>query len=372
MMHAEQRACADAVLHSMGVRRAWFSDPASVTWLTGVAAPVQVGVNPFAGGPPLVWYTAGQFTLVIADSLTEAAKPTGCDVVSYPGYTYETPLPGLEVLPALMQSVMGAGTGAVGIETRHLPEFITTTLRQQGFSLAPIDQCLELLRRVKTAEELAKLRRSFALADTGQAAARQAIGAGAREIDVWAAVQSAIEREAGERVPLGNDCVVGYREDNSGGWPATYELRPGDSVIVDVGTRWQGYWSDGCVTYFVGEPSTKQKALYRTVSDALALAISLIRPGVAANEVDRQVRQFIAQAGYPVYAHHTGHSIGVTFHEAPRLVPYNTQLLEAGMVLMLEPGIYFPSETGVRLEEAVLVTPQGAQVLTHHDKSLPQ
>jgi Xaa-Pro aminopeptidase len=96
-----------------------------------------------------------------------------------------------------------------------------------------------------------------------------------------------------------------------------------------------------------------------------------VQPGAIVQEIDRQVRQFIARAGYPVYPHHTGHGVGVSGHEAPRLVPYSQEVLKEGMVFMLEPAIYLPGETGVRLEDAVLVTHGGAEVLTKHDKSLP-
>ena len=89
-----------------------------------------------------------------------------------------------------------------------------------------------------------------------------------------------------------------------------------------------------------------------------------------AKTIDREVRAFIDAAGYPVYPHHTGHGVGVSGHEEPRIVPYNEQVLEEGMVIMLEPGIYFPGETGVRLEDALLVTRDGAELLTHYDKRL--
>jgi Xaa-Pro aminopeptidase len=98
-------------------------------------------------------------------------------------------------------------------------------------------------------------------------------------------------------------------------------------------------------------------------------AISLIR--AVAMEIDQKVREFITAAGYPVYPHHTGHDAGVMGHEGPRLVPYNDEVLAENTVILLEPGIYFPGETGVRLEDAVLVTSDGAVVLPHHDKSLP-
>jgi Xaa-Pro aminopeptidase len=130
-----------------------------------------------------------------------------------------------------------------------------------------------------------------------------------------------------------------------------------------------GYWSDSCATYYAGERSPKQAAIHQTITNALDYAINLVKPGVVARDLDRQVRQFIADAGYAVYPHHTGHGVGVTGHEAPRIVPYNDEVLEEGMVIMLEPGIYLPGETGVRLEDALLITADGAEILTGHDKS---
>jgi Xaa-Pro aminopeptidase len=222
---------------------------------------------------------------------------------------------------------------------------------------------------VKTAEELAKLRRSFALTDIGHAAARQATVLGAREIDVWNVLHTAIQQAAGERVPVGNDCVLGRRTFNIGGWPGDLELQANDSLIVDLSIVANGYWSDSCATYYVNARTDQQEKMHQTVQDALALATSLIRPGSVAKDIDQQTRAFIAAAGYTVYPHHTGHGVGTSGHEAPRLTPYNDQVLQAGMVVMLEPGIYFPGQTGARLEDALLVTANGCERLTNHDKS---
>jgi len=262
----------------------------------------------------------------------------------------------------------------VGIEERDVPALVLAVLHHalpEGVDFVPIDGWLEPLRMIKTNEELVKLRENFALTDIGHAVARRAVAAGKREIDVWTEIHGAIQQAAGRRVPLGNDCVVGYRENNIGGWPLAYEIRPHDSLIVGLSAILYGYWSDSCATYYAGEPTPKQVAMHRTALAALEFAISLVRPGAVAQEIDQKVRQFIAAAGYPVYPHHTGHSVGVIGHEAPRIVPYNEEVLQEGMVIMLEPGIYLPGETSVRLEDALLVTSDGVEVLTKHDKSLP-
>jgi Xaa-Pro aminopeptidase len=376
-MHAEQRERAKQTLSERGLSYALFANPLSVKWLTGFAPPPQLGPSFFAGGPALVWYAGGDFTLIVLDSYAELARATGCPVVTYLGYTIDAPIDGAAHLAAALRDLIGpAGASATrtGIEQGDLPVALWTVLRAAlpaGAELVEIDGWLLPLQTVKTAEELAKLRENFALTDAGHAAARRAVRAGLREIDVWVALEGAIQQAAGERIPVGNDCVVGYRQNNMGGWPGDLVLRPHDSLIVDLSTLRHGYWSDSCATYYAGEPTSRQRELHRTVTNALEFAVSLIKPGAISGEIDRAVRDFIAAAGYPVYPHHTGHSVGVTGHGEPRIVPYNTTPLEEGMVLMLEPGIYYPGETGVRLEDAVLVTATGAEILTHHDKSLP-
>jgi Xaa-Pro aminopeptidase len=380
-MHQEQRQGAHEILKSRGVSRALFADPNIVTWLTGFAPPIQLGPHLFAGGPPLVWYEDGHFTLLVVDAFAadtaEFDQQTNCTTVTHQGYTFEQPLEGTEHLIDLFRqrlATSGQALGKIGLEKRKVPTILSAVLEDalpDGTEIVPIDDLLVPLRRVKTDEEVKKLRENFALADIGQAAARQAVQMGKREIDVWTTVHGAIQQAAGCRVPLGNDCLVGSRQVNFTGWPLEHEIKPKDSIIVDLGTGLHGYWSDGCGTYYATEPTKQQVAMHETVADALELAISLIRPGVVAGEIDRQVRQLIADSGYPDYPHHTGHGVGTSSHEAPRIVPYSEEVLEEGMVIMLEPGIYLPGQTAVRLEDGLLVTEDGAEVLTRHDKGLP-
>jgi Xaa-Pro aminopeptidase len=369
-MHEEQRQRAQAYLQAQGLDRALFASPASVTWLTGFAAPVQTGPHPFGGGPPLAWYAGGEWTLIVLDSYAAIAQSTGVAVATYLGYTIDAPIDGPGQLLAALRKLAGAGAGGrIGVEERALPLFLRAALPERA-ELVPIDGALVPLRMRKTAAELDKLRQNFALNDIGQAAARAVVRAGATELDVWAAMQGAIQRAAGQRGPLGNDCTVGRRA-HIGGWPLGVLIEPGDSFVLDLSTQLHGYWSDSCATYYAGAPSQRQIAMHRTVSEALELAVSLLRPGAVSGQIDRQVREFVRRAGYPVYPHHTGHGIGVGPHEEPRLVPYNDLRIEPDMVLMVEPGIYFPDETGIRLEHAVLVTDSGVEILTKHDKRLP-
>jgi Xaa-Pro aminopeptidase len=116
----------------------------------------------------------------------------------------------------------------------------------------------------------------------------------------------------------------------------------------------------------VGEMPEALAKAYRSARQALQMAIEAVRPGLPAGELDRRMRDFVRRAGFEPYPHHSGHGIGTSYHEEPRVVPYNKDPFKPGMVLALEPGIYLPGVGGVRVEDVVLVTDDGAEVLTRH------
>lgn len=377
-MHREQRQKTTELLKARGVERALFAHLDTVKWLTGFAPPVQMGWHHLAGGPALVWFEGDHYYLIVLDAHAIDAGDFDQEVdgtlLTYQGYTIEQPIASAQNLAAALGDLLKRSAGYarhVGVEMQSVPAALFDVLASAlapNVTMTRIDDWLVPLRAVKTEEELVKLRRNFALTDIGHAAALEAIRPGLREIDIWMIAQTAINREAGRRVPLGNDCVVGDRPQNIGAWPRDYELKADGSLILDLSTGWQGYWSDSCETYYPVEMTPKQAAVRRVVREALDYAVGLIRPGVVAKDVDQKVRQFIEKAGYTAYPHHTGHGVGAGLHEAPRIVPYNDEILQAGMVIMLEPGIYFPGETGVRLEDGLLVTVDGAEVLTKHTR----
>ena len=143
-------------------------------------------------------------------------------------------------------------------------------------------------------------------------------------------------------------------------------LAAGDPLIADIVPRRNGYWGDNCGTHFVGEPAEELKRAYGVVRETLRAGVEAVRPGLRSCDLDGMLRQAIDRQGYPVYPHHSGHGLGATYHEEPRIVPYNDMLLQPGMVIALEPGIYIPEVGGVRLEDVVLVTETGCETLTHH------
>jgi Xaa-Pro aminopeptidase len=149
------------------------------------------------------------------------------------------------------------------------------------------------------------------------------------------------------------------------------EIRAGDAVVLDFGGRMSGYCSDMTRTVSVGEPSEELKDIHEIVRRAQGAALEAVRPGAPAEDVDRAARIVIEEAGYGhAFIHRTGHGIGLDEHETPYLVEGNTELLETGMCFSIEPGIYLQGRLGVRIEDIVTVTEEGAARLNHAPREL--
>lgn len=146
-------------------------------------------------------------------------------------------------------------------------------------------------------------------------------------------------------------------------------LQAGDCIVLDIGGRKEGYCSDMTRTYFCKEVSDKHAAIHDLVRRANEAAEALVRPGVPLCQLDKAARDLIAQAGYGAYfTHRLGHFIGRTDHEQGDVSSANSALAQEGMVFSIEPGVYLPGEMGVRVEDLVLVTADGCEVLNHVDK----
>ncbi len=368
-MHRQQRQRTAQLLEEAGLELALFSDIDSVRWLTGQNL----------SAPSLLLFERGNFTLLADEGSSEAPNfgdEPDCAYVPIVGYTIQQPIDAPARLAEALRELAAdikMPPGKVGVEEKSLSLGMWQALREELSGCEPnsLEGKLLPMRAVKTEEELARIREGFRLVTMGHDAGRKAVRLGQREIDVWTEVQTAVEREAGKWCQMGNDCIVGHRPANMSAAPLDYEIIANDSFILDLSVVVDGYWTDSCATYYAEQPTAQQVQMHKFVEEALDYAVSLIRPGEVTREVDDKVRNFMAAGGYEVYPHHTGHGIGLTGHEAPRIVPYNQEQFQEGNVIMLEPGIYIPGVTCIRLEDAFLVTANAVEPLSHHDKSLP-
>jgi Xaa-Pro aminopeptidase len=312
-------------------------DPATVAWLTGVAPDRERGNAPFFVPPVVVLDERGIRLVVSADQT--AGIEADVEPVTVTGFVVEDVDRKAEAAALLRSLVRG----------RQLAGDLTAELTRA--------------RAVKDPDEIDGIRAAVATTDAGQAAARAAFAAGATELDVWAAVRAAMERDVGERIPILGDLITGPRTGGIGGAPTSRVIQENDLLLVDLGPRVGGWWSDSCATVALGEPPAHVREAHAAALEALAALKRAVRPGALSSEIDATARAIVD------FPHHTGHGVGRSVHEEPRIIPGADRVLEAGMVIALEPGTY-GDDWGVRVEQLVLVTDGGCEALSRHDLSL--
>ncbi|GAC1515011.1 MAG: Xaa-Pro peptidase family protein [Gemmatimonadaceae bacterium] len=232
-----------------------------------------------------------------------------------------------------------------------------------GATLIDGTSTFERLRLVKTPEELARMRRAIAITEDAIAASFDRLEVGMSD----AQVAQMITAEHAARGVIGG-ALVQFNSDSSlpHGHPSGATLREGAVVLVDGGCKFQGYTSDITRTrWFGSEPSAEFRRVYRVVRQAQDAAMAAVRPGVAAQELDRAARRVIVAAGFgPLFTHRLGHGMGMDGHEPTWNVEGNSTPLQPGFVFSVEPGIYLPGKFGVRLEDDYVCTEMGGELLS--------
>jgi Xaa-Pro aminopeptidase len=263
---------------------------------------------------------------------------------------------------------------SVGIE----PESITAGMRDRLASLLKgkvrlrsAQPVVESARMVKDAEEILRLRQAVELGASLFRIARQKIRPGVREVEVAAAMEYEARSAGAEGMSFSTILAAGTRSAIVHGRASSARIPRSGFVVCDFGVILAGYCSDRTRTVYVGRPSPEARELYQAVLEAQLAAISVVRPGVTAEEVDGAARGVLRRRKLARYfTHSTGHGLGLEIHEAPRLAAGQSQKLEQGMVITIEPGVYVPGKWGVRIEDVVVVTSSGCEVLTPTDKEL--
>lgn len=263
--------------------------------------------------------------------------------------------------------------GKVAIEKEHMNveryEQLSTLFPKAVIVSA--EEKLRLLRMIKDAKELKIIEEACALADYAIEVGCSEIKEGKTELDVLNAVEYALKKKGVTEMSFSTMVLTGINAASPHGNPGMTKIQKGDLVLFDLGVVVDRYCSDITRTVAYGDINEKQKEIYDTVLKAQLAAVDASKPGVTAAEVDLTARRVIAEAGYGEYfPHRLGHGLGISVHEYPSLTETNQLIIEEGMVYTIEPGIYVPNVAGVRIEDDIYITADGAKVLTRFPKEL--
>lgn len=272
---------------------------------------------------------------------------------------------------ALAAQLRVSGIGRLGIEAADMTVAMASKVREAatGVSLVETQDVVEDLRRVKDVGEVEALRRACGIADVALDTLLGELREGMTEIEVAAVLEDAMRRGGSDGVSFDTIAAFGEQAAEPHHHPTERGLKPGDLIKLDFGATHAGYHSDMTRTIAFGEPSDEMRALYELVRGAQQAGLDAVRAGVTCGEVDAASRGFLNERGHD-FGHGTGHGLGLEVHEAPPVRTGSTVVLEPGMTITVEPGIYRPGIGGVRIEDAIAVTADGCDILTGFTKEL--
>lgn len=359
-VYSERIAKAKQALQQAGLDGIVLTAPANLYYFTGIWLEVgerATGLVILQDKPP-VWHVHAMFGAEVAES----PVPT------------QLWRDGEDVFPRLADTLSGATQVAVdgNWEARHalrLIQVLGTACQVQAG-----DAIVDAMRLRKDAEEIAKLDAASAMADDVVEAVSGRIGTGVAEKDLAKALAQLWEQAGAEAMSF--PPIVGFAANGAAPHhePDGTKLTQADlptTVIVDTGGVLNRYISDITRTFVIGEPSEEIRKVYECVLAANRAGIAAAKPGVTLEAVDAAARRVIEEAGYGEYfTHRTGHGVGLSVHEGPFVVAGNRQVLEPGMVMSIEPGVYLPGKFGVRIEDLIVIEEDGARPLNRAPKDL--
>lgn len=267
---------------------------------------------------------------------------------------------------AIAAAVRRARVGRLGFESERMTVAAHGELTKAlaGVELVALRGVVEELRAVKDRGEVALIRRAIAIAGSALSSSTRRL-AGSAESAVAARLQGAIRTEGGEDESFPTIVASGPRAALPHGLPTQRVIGGGDLVVIDFGVRFKGYCCDLTRTYSPVKWESRSREIYRVVLAAQGAALAAVGPGAKACEVDAAARAVIEHEGYgKSFGHGTGHGVGLEIHELPTISPKSGDVLRAGMVFTVEPGIYLEDFGGVRIEDMVLVTEKGKEILS--------
>ena len=261
----------------------------------------------------------------------------------------------------------------IGFEAAHttVSAFRRMSEKLSGIELVEIGSRLDKIRICKDHAEIEQLKSVASLSSLALASVLSDIKPGVREVEIALALELEMRRRGAEGKAFDFIVASGERGAMPHGRASDKLIQSGELVTIDFGALKDGYHSDETVTVACGQPGIRAREIHAIVKSAHDLAIDAVKPGISCKDLDEVARSYICDKGYGDYfGHGLGHGIGMEIHEIPTLSPRSSAVLEEGMAITIEPGIFIPGFGGVRIEDTVIVTGCGCEVITSADKQL--
>lgn len=338
---------------------AYIQDPASIRLLTNFSS------EPHERVIALV-VTCELKTLLFVPALEHAAAQKAEPMI--PVYSYHDHENPWQLLVDAIHTISPAKTWAVEKEHFSLARFesVSSVLPHVQFA-ADLTPFFNQARLIKQEHEIQLLHEAGALADLAVEIGATTLKEGISEIEVVAEIEYQLKKRGVTSMSFDTMVLFGDHAADPHGEPGKRRLQKNEWVLFDLGVMHKGYASDTTRMVFFGEkPNTHQQEVFDVVKEAHDLAIQAVKPGVTASSIDKIARDYITAKGYGDYfIHRLGHGIGQSCHEFPSIMEGNDMLLQEGMCFSVEPGIYIAGDIGIRVEDCLVVTKDGAEVFTH-------
>ena len=272
----------------------------------------------------------------------------------------------------LADFLKGKSIGSLGFEEDVVTVSLYNELSNKlNIELVPLKGMVENLRIIKDTAEIESIRKAAAIADNAFLHMLKFIKEGMTEREIGLELEYTMKKLGAKDVSFTTIVASGKRSSLPHGAATDKKLEKGDFLTLDFGCIYEDYCSDMTRTVVIGEANEKMTEVYETVLTAQEMALKEIKAGVLARDIDKIARDFIESKGYGKYfGHGLGHGVGREIHEAPRLNPTTSAVLQEGMIVTDEPGIYIEDFGGVRIEDLILVTKDGKEVLSKSPKNL--
>ena len=273
-------------------------------------------------------------------------------------------------LPVLVSDL---GLRKLGFESRHVTYFryrcLANALKTVQLQLIPLDGLVESLRAIKEPEEIEFIAKAAVITDNAFQYAEETIRPGLTETELSWLIEKFLREQGSEDIPFHVIVASGPNAALPHAKPTSRKINAGDPIIIDMGAKRSGYASDMTRTLYLGLPDDEFRKIYDIVLGAQLSALAIIREGMLGEQADSIARTIIQEAGYgAAFGHSLGHGLGLETHELPRLGPKSNDILTAGMVFTVEPGIYINGWGGVRIEDVVIMEKDELRVISKTKK----